>query len=104
MFAPRKTNLRDGREVHCRVCQRIVTRIRRLGLRPEVAATPLAEDGRCEVCGAQPPNWGLQLDHDHTTGDFRGWLCGGCNAAIGHAGDNPIRLRALADYLDKKAR
>ncbi|WP_425581794.1 endonuclease domain-containing protein [Streptosporangium vulgare] len=37
-------------------------------------------------------------------GRLRGWLCGGCNAAIGHAGDNPIRLRALADYLDKKAR
>lgn len=101
MFAVRKGH-RDGREGTCRVCHRIMTRIHRLKLDPAVAATPMPEDGRCEVCGVQPPNWGLCLDHDHDTGAFRGWLCNQCNGAMGFAGDDPERLRALADYLDRK--
>jgi Autographiviridae endonuclease VII len=91
---------RDGRDWTCRVCHRIMTRIHRLGLHPDVAGTPMPDDGRCEVCGTQPPNWGLCLDHNHTTGAFRGWLCNSCNSALAFAADSADRLRALAAYLD----
>lgn len=103
MFPPSKVT-RDGRSSDCHLCRRITTRIHRLGLSPEVAATPYPDDARCEVCGVEPPNCGLHLDHDHESGAFRGWLCRDCNTALGLAGDNPERLRALADYLDRKAR
>lgn len=55
--------------------------------------------GACEVCGVilKQRFW----DHDHATGDFRGWLCNGCNAALGFARDNPATLRALATYLER---
>jgi hypothetical protein len=44
----------------------------------------------------------LNYDHNHETGEFRGWVCMYCNGALGLAGDNPELLRALATYLDNK--
>jgi hypothetical protein len=56
--------------------------------------------GKCFCCGVEGITI-LMLDHCHKTGDFRGWLCHGCNSALGHAKDNPQLLRTLADYLEK---
>lgn len=52
----------------------------------------------CEVCSKDCVT---RYDHDHTTGRFRGWLCNGCNLALGNAYDNPEILRKLADYLER---
>ena len=54
----------------------------------------------CEVCGRVPRKESLHWDHDHNTGEFRGWLCGNCNRALGLVGDNPTTLRNLASYLE----
>jgi hypothetical protein len=58
----------------------------------------------CEICitpfgyeRATRPCW----DHDHTTGQFRGWLCHRCNVSLGLMADDPVRLRAAADYLER---
>jgi len=53
----------------------------------------------CEAVGCTNP--ASALDHDHTTGAFRGWLCPMCNIVLGCAKDDPLRLEALADYLRK---
>jgi len=55
---------------------------------------------RCEVC-KRKPNEGrsLHYDHCHKSGLFRGWLCHGCNIALGGAADSPKILSALAAYL-----
>jgi len=53
----------------------------------------------CEVCGL--PSKRICFDHCHKTGRFRGWLCTGCNTALGMAKDNPETLRKLANYLEK---
>ena len=103
MFPPDRRR-RSGLASDCHVCRRVTTRIHRLGLDPAVAATQYPDDGACEICGVEPPNHGLHLDHDHETGAFRGWLCRSCNTAVGLAGDDPARLRAMADYLDRKNR
>lgn len=42
----------------------------------------------------------LALDHDHTTGAWRGVLCQRCNQAIGLLRDNPQLLRLAADYVE----
>lgn len=55
----------------------------------------------CEVCSAAPDTRALHWDHDHVTGAFRGWICHGCNVALGYVKDNPETLRKLADYLEK---
>ena len=52
--------------------------------------------GVCYVpnCGREPKV--LQLEHCHKTGEFRGWACNRCNAALGRLGDD---MDALQEYL-----
>lgn len=53
----------------------------------------------CEVCEKTSKD-ALHWDHDHITEAFRGWLCRGCNIALGVTNDDPTILRTLADYLE----
>lgn len=59
---------------------------------------------QCQVCGTEAinsSNWNrLVVDHCHTTGAIRGFLCQPCNMALGSARDNPDILRKLANYLE----
>lgn len=51
----------------------------------------------CEACGDTSKR-ALDLDHNHLTGTFRGWLCNRCNRALGFLKDSPDRCLALARY------
>jgi hypothetical protein len=42
----------------------------------------------------------LHYDHDHVTGEFRGWLCTRCNVTLGMVKENVEILSALASYLN----
>jgi hypothetical protein len=70
----------------------------------EFGALLEAQGGLCAVCKADVPggkgNW--HVDHDHTSGAVRGLLCHHCNLMLGNAGDDPVRLREAADYLEKE--
>jgi hypothetical protein len=57
--------------------------------------------GVCAACGSTPDIRFLFLDHGKWTGKARGFICSGCNTAIGMAGESPERLRHLADYLER---
>lgn len=59
---------------------------------------------RCEICGkgftvSHLNNSNGCYDHNHLTGNGRGWLCPDCNSGIGLLGDNPRLLEAAAQYL-----
>lgn len=43
----------------------------------------------------------LQLDHDHKTNKFRGWLCKECNVSIGNVGDSVFGMLRASLYLNK---
>ncbi len=68
---------------------------RRAGL--PMATVPMPS--KCECCGRAPPRGVLDLDHDHRTGVFRGWLCRRCNLAIGHLQDSEAGVTKALDYL-----
>jgi hypothetical protein len=89
----------NARRSFCNTCEnrrREASRVRRgIPQRPRRVPPP----GQvCEVCGATD---NLRWDHDHATRKFRGWLCHGCNCALGFARDNPATLRGLAAYLER---
>jgi len=84
------------------------TELRRYGTTPEEWDRVLVAQGNCcAICrtntptgaGAKYGHW--HTDHDHATGKLRGLLCSSCNLLLGHAEDNPARLRAAANYLEK---
>ena len=59
---------------------------------------PKPADCTCPICKGE--NQDLVLDHNHTTGEFRGWICNDCNSAIGKLGDShEVLARAIAYLL-----
>lgn len=69
-----------------------------------------AQQGLCYLCGDPLPHdrHFLAIDHDHRCCPpksscarcRRGLTCHGCNVLIGHAQDDPQRLRRIADNLE----
>ena len=56
----------------------------------------------CEACGGPPNAYGrLRLDHCHATGEFRGWLCRGCNLGLGNFKDSVESLERAIGYLTR---
>ena len=71
--------------------------------RSELDAMVEQQAGKCAICGGAPTGKGsrLHVDHCHATGQLRALLCHHCNTLLGLAGDDPARLRAAAEYLEK---
>lgn len=64
------------------------------------------QDGECLICRVtihldRKPI--AHLDHDHSTGGPRGFLCARCNTTIGRFGDDPVLLASAARYLTERA-
>ena len=59
--------------------------------RPPSGTTP------CQICGRVSK---LNLDHCHSTGKFRGYLCRECNLGIGLLGDNSKNIRSALEYME----
>lgn len=65
-----------------------------------------AQQGRCAICSrtqaeVDPHKSFLPVDHNHKTLRVRALLCTLCNQAIGLMGEDPARLRAAAEYLER---
>lgn len=70
-----------------------------------------SQDGRCAACGVHHSTLKrrLQVDHDHTCCPartscgkcVRGLLCHKCNTTLGMVDDDPSRLRALINYIER---
>lgn len=96
-----------------RAYQKAWDRRKKYGLTNEqVDAMEAAQDGQCPICtralrrddpDTEKPVR-ICIDHDHLAGAVRSLLCDPCNKLLGHADDDPDRLRAAAAYLDAHAR
>ncbi len=60
-----------------------------------------AYTGRCEVCGVPDLECSgkFHMDHNHETGEFRGWLCGNCNKGLGFLKDSEELLINALHFL-----
>lgn len=61
------------------------------------------QGGVCAICGGPPVGKRkyLDVDHCHDSGEIRALLCSPCNVTLGYMQDNPVRLRAAADYVER---
>lgn len=55
----------------------------------------------CECCSGEPGKNGIVWDHDHKTGNFRGWLCNRCNRVLGMCKDSKDVFEKMIYYLIK---
>ena len=89
-------------DLNCRECDR-----KDALLRKELRETAPPIPQVCQCCGLDPlTNQNLssfrktlQLDHDHDTKKFRGWICDNCNVALARAGDDLKGAINLVNYL-----
>jgi hypothetical protein len=87
------TGTRVYRKRACTMCCLASTRQHRA--LKKLHQTPTEE---CECCGKRGK---LVIDHCHITGTYRGWLCQGCNVAIGRLGDTAQGVQRALDYLTR---
>lgn len=106
----RKTS--DGLSSLCRGCVRLQNLFNKYRItEAQYLALLDQQNGCCAVCGYKPAeDENLHVDHDHECCSdratscgkcVRGLLCNGCNLGIGHMADDPSRLRAAAQYLER---
>ena len=80
-------------------------RLRLYGIKPdEYNALFEAQGGVCAICGTypitdSPKTTGLHVDHDHSTGRYRGLLCQPCNHILGNCKESLTILDAAKAYL-----
>lgn len=106
----RSTEWSRPNAMRCRDIQRRAN-ARRGGYKPpppEADCPPRPIDNRCQLCGRFTPDRprgpyramssGLDLDHCHDTGRFRGWICYSCNESIGKI-EKFVGIVRLEHYL-----
>jgi len=99
MFYEQKNGIvRKNKKVHrhhtCITCWNVA-----VGLRRKLALENKCDQTNCDCCGKKSDT--LNLDHNHITDKFRGWLCPNCNTGIGKLGDNVEGLTNALKYLEK---
>lgn len=72
-------------------------RIARLSKLEMIAGRP--KSSVCEICGNG--NSRIVFDHEHKTGQFRGWICSHCNTGLGYARDSVEVLERMVQYLKR---
>ena len=77
------------------------------GMSPEeYDALIFSAECKCEIChkeliiGSNNNKTKPCIDHDHSTGQIRGVLCGACNLAIGYLQDSADRCYSAFQYLN----
>ena len=106
-FHPNKKH-KSGKNHYCRECARWKN-VNNYGLTKEnYLRLKDQQQGRCAIClrtaeeaGHTSRHPDLVVDHDHESGAVRGLLCVHCNQALGHLGDDMVRLTAAVAYLSR---
>lgn len=87
----RGTNSTTYYRPECKECE---VRLRRQLQKAKLNAPP--QPSACECCSKKVK---LLVDHDHNTGEFRGWICRRCNLGLGQFEDDPKQIQNALKYL-----
>lgn len=100
----RRRNLTTANDAERRRYLNLRTNMRRLGIEvtwEQYQGWKSRQNGLCVICGQLAEGKNGHTDHDHETGQLRDLLCGNCNRGIGAFHDNPVLLRAAAEYIER---
>lgn len=84
---------------YCHTCGNIRARYKVNGI-AEVRAILGPEPSHCPVCKRSDRR--MVIDHDHSTGRLRSWLCHQCNTLVGLGGECPTALENARTYIVKQ--
>jgi hypothetical protein len=92
---------KDGLDVRCKSCASFSSKIqhykKQYGFTTEQAKEHLQnQHGSCKICGVESK---LYVDHCHTSGKVRGFICNFCNSILGYAKENEQTLLNAIAYL-----
>lgn len=84
---------------------------RRYGISPEEALALLeSQDNKCAICFKLSGNsitgrTNLHVDHNHATGQVRGFLCARCNLLVGiwEQPNGPETIQRMKEYVEKNS-
>ena len=94
------------------IVEKIVKHVRKYGIEfDDYRRMWFEQNGLCKVCGQESRvirEDMLSIDHDHKCCDaatscgkcVRGLVCSHCNRGMGFLDDDPVRLRAAAEYIE----
>ena len=94
-FKKDRKRCKDGTTNTCSECYRIADYTAKK-LRKEWIQSGKKVPENCENCCRECK---VVCDHDHETGELRGWLCDYCNRGIGALGDDIEGLEEAIKYL-----
>jgi hypothetical protein len=63
----------------------------------EYEAASVIRNNNCDICSKKVKS--LHVDHNHTTGKVRGYLCGSCNRGLGLLQESSMVLEKALMYL-----
>lgn len=79
----------------------LAKRCARYGITPEQFVDKYERQEKCcAICHSEMKISESAIDHNHTTGEFRGILCKQCNRALGMFKDSPVVLKNALEYLE----
>ena len=96
------------RRAYCKECERKrkpISSKARKEYEKEFPRPKIGEEFTCPICLKKITPWHtnqISLDHNHKTGDIRGYLCGDCNASMGRMGDSESVLKRAILWLKGK--
>lgn len=80
-------------------------RLKKYGLTFEqYEAVMLKQNNKCKICGTEVDMTTVAIDHCHSNGHIRGFLCGTCNSGLGFFKDNTDYLRTAIEYLNNNGK
>lgn len=107
---------RQGRHSQCNECREAAKKLYRAGNRDKIRDYNIRyyygisseeydrkhkDAGQCPICGFSGK---LHLDHNHSTGQIRDFLCPNCNTALGLLNEDPERMERMIAYVRKHER
>lgn len=96
--------VRRGECKECRKWKKPIPLKKKINFIKDNPRPTIGEFFHCPVCQKDKPvntNLSVALDHDHHTGEIRGYICLACNTGMGQLGDDVKNLERSIKWLKR---